>query len=70
MPEESQIESGEDQDNVNIHCQPFPESVSEEHEIYPDYDGCHCQHVKHGSYLLTFQNSPGSRQLDYPVSDM
>jgi hypothetical protein len=50
-PEESQVESCEHQDNANIHCQPFPESVSEEHEIYTDYDGCHRHHVKHDSYL-------------------
>src|SRR5579864_4732334 len=50
-PEESQVESCEHQDNANIHCQPFPESVSEEREIYTDYDGCHRHHVKHDSYL-------------------
>src|SRR5229473_3021289 len=50
-PEESQVESCEHQDHANIHCQPFPESVSEEHEIYSDYDGCHRHHVKHDSYL-------------------
>lgn len=50
-PEESQVESREHQDNANIHCQPFPESVSEEHEIYADYEGCHRHHVKHDSYL-------------------
>jgi hypothetical protein len=50
-PEESQVESCEQQDNANIHCQPFPEPVSEEHEIYTDYDGCHRHHVKHDSYL-------------------
>ena len=50
-PEESQVESYEHQDNANIHCQPFPESVSEEHEIYTNYDGCHHHHVKHDSYL-------------------
>src|SRR4029077_3732208 len=48
--EESQVESSEHQDNANIHDQPFPESVSEEHEIYTDYNGCHRQHVKHYSY--------------------
>jgi hypothetical protein len=51
-PEESQIESCEHQDNANIHCQPFPKSVSEEHEIYTDYDGYHRHHVKHDSYLF------------------
>ena len=50
-PEESQVESCEHQDNANIHCQPFPKSVSEEHEIYTDYDGYHRHHVKHDSYL-------------------
>jgi hypothetical protein len=50
-PQESQVESCEHQDNANIHCQPFPESVSEEQEIYTDYDGCHRHHVKHDSYL-------------------
>jgi hypothetical protein len=33
MPEESQVESSEHQDNANIRYQPFPESVSEEREI-------------------------------------
>ena len=50
-PQESQVEGCEHQDDSNIHCQPFPESVSEEHEIYTDYDGCHCHHVKHDNYL-------------------
>jgi hypothetical protein len=49
--EESQVESCEHQDNANIHCQPFPESVSEEHDIYADYDGYHRHRVKHSSYL-------------------
>ncbi|MGA2089734.1 MAG: hypothetical protein ABSG66_12545, partial [Stellaceae bacterium] len=50
-PQESEVERREHQDDSNIHCQPFPESVSEEHEIYTDYDGCHRHHVKHHSYL-------------------
>jgi hypothetical protein len=50
-PEESQVESCEHQDNANIRCQPFPELVSEEHEIYADYDGCHHYPVKHDRYL-------------------
>jgi hypothetical protein len=37
-PEESQVESCEHQDDANIRCQSFPESVSEEREIYTDYD--------------------------------
>jgi len=48
--EESQVESSEHQNDANIHYQPFPESVSEEHEIYTDYNGCHRHHVKHYSY--------------------
>ena len=50
-PEEFKVESSEHQDNANIHCQPFPKSVSEEPEIYTDYDGYHRHHVKHYSYL-------------------
>jgi hypothetical protein len=49
-PEESQVESNEHQDNADIHCQPLPELVSEEHEIHADYDGHHRHHVKHDSY--------------------
>ena len=48
--EESQVEGSEHQDNANIHYQPFPESVSEEREIYTDYNGCHRHHVKNHSY--------------------
>jgi hypothetical protein len=65
-PEESEIESREHQDNANIHRQPFPESVSEEQEIYTDYDGCHRDPVKHASCLSAHcgQHSP-----DDPVSE-
>jgi hypothetical protein len=55
-PEESQIESCKNQDNANIHCQPFPESISEEDEIYADYDDCHRHHVKHHNYLSAHFN--------------
>src|ERR1700693_5671289 len=55
--EKSQVESCEHQDNADIHCQPFPESVSEEHDIYTDYDGCHRHHVKHDSYLSAHLSS-------------
>jgi hypothetical protein len=51
MPQESQVESCEHQDNANVHCQPFPESVSEEQEIYTHYDGRHRHDVKHNNYL-------------------
>lgn len=51
-PEESQVESYEDQDDANIHYQPFPESISEEHEIYSDYKGCHRHRVKHAATCL------------------
>src|SRR6266849_3739331 len=66
-PEESQVESGEHQDNANIHCQPFPESVSEEHEIYTDYDGYHRHHVKHDSYLSA-HFSPWFNRAEYVSS--
>jgi len=37
--------------HANIHCQPLPESISEEHEIYTGYDGRHRQHVKYDGCL-------------------
>jgi len=49
MPEESEVESYEHQDNADIHSQPFPESVSEKQEIYTDNRGCHRHYVKHDS---------------------
>jgi hypothetical protein len=51
--QKSKVERCEHQDDSDIHCQPFPESVSEEHEIYTDYDGCHRHRVKHVSHLST-----------------
>lgn len=48
--EKSEVKSAEYQDNANIHHQPFPEPVSEEHEIYTDYNGYHRHDVKHYSY--------------------
>ncbi len=50
MLKESEVESCEHQNNPDIHGQPFPESVSEEREIYSDYDGYHRHQVKHHSY--------------------
>ncbi|MGC2021113.1 MAG: hypothetical protein WA654_08660, partial [Candidatus Sulfotelmatobacter sp.] len=49
--EEPKVESSEHHDNSNIHCQPLPEPVSKEHEIYTNDDGRHRYHVKHASYL-------------------
>jgi hypothetical protein len=67
-PEESQIESCEHQDNTNVHCQPFPESVSEEYEIYTDYDGCYRHHVKHDSLSAHFSLILASEDNhDFPV---
>jgi hypothetical protein len=50
MLEESQVESGEYQDNANIRYQPFPKTVSEERKIYADDDGYHHHRVKQASY--------------------
>jgi hypothetical protein len=50
-PEESQIKSCEHQENANIRCQPFPESVSKKQEIYTDYKSCHRHHVKQNPRL-------------------
>jgi hypothetical protein len=57
MPEESPVESHEHQDNANIHDQPFPESVSEERNIYTDNNGCHHRRVK---YMSDHLNNPDS----------
>jgi hypothetical protein len=35
--------------------------ISEEREIYTDYDGCHRHHVKHGSYAQD-DTATGRRQ--------
>jgi hypothetical protein len=58
MHEKSQVESSENQDNANIHHQPFPESVSEEREICTDHNGCHRYHVKHHSYPSVYFSTP------------
>jgi hypothetical protein len=41
VPEKSQVESTEHQDNADIHHQAFPKSASEERQIYTDDNGCH-----------------------------
>jgi hypothetical protein len=51
MPEKSHVEGQKDENDPDIHHQPFPKSVSEKREINSDYDGCHRQQVKPGSYL-------------------
>jgi hypothetical protein len=66
-PEEPQVESCEHQNNANIHRQSFRDSVSEEHEIYTDYEGCHCHRVKHDSYLSA--HSSGNAISKFPSPD-
>jgi hypothetical protein len=66
--QESEVESYEHQDDTNIHGQPFPEPVSEEQDIYSDYDGYHRHHVKHDGYLSAhfspwFNRNKGSYEL-------
>jgi hypothetical protein len=71
MPEESQIKSCEYQHDADIHDQPFPKSVSEEPEIYPDYDGCHRQHVKNCDDLsvhVGLLSRPTEAQFTRPTS--
>jgi hypothetical protein len=41
MPQEPEIESGEDQDDADIRDQPFPQSAAEERDIDTDDDGYH-----------------------------
>jgi hypothetical protein len=59
--EESQVEGCEYQDNSYIHYQLFPEPVSEEQEIYTEYDGSQQQYVKHDS-CRSFHFSPQIKQ--------
>jgi hypothetical protein len=49
MPEESQVESGEHQDDANVRYQPFPKAISEESKINTDDDGYHQHRVKHAT---------------------
>src|SRR5689334_24784623 len=44
--QESQVERREYQDDSYIHCQPFPEPVSEEQEIDSDDEGDHQRNVE------------------------
>jgi hypothetical protein len=46
MPEKSQIESRKHQDDADIRHQPFPDMVSEEHDVYGDDDGDHRHDAK------------------------
>jgi hypothetical protein len=54
----SEVKSCKHQNNTDIHCQAFPESVSEEQNIHNDYDRYHRHHVKHASYLFTHSVRP------------
>jgi hypothetical protein len=63
--EESQVEGREYQNDANIHHQPFPESVSEEHDIRPDDNGYHRGDVKHGSQLS--RHFIGSRKIQTEI---
>jgi hypothetical protein len=65
-PEKSQVESCGHQNNANIYHQPFPESISEEREIYTDYDGCHRHDVKHDSYLSAHPS--GNRHFEFSIT--
>jgi hypothetical protein len=56
MRQESQVERCEHQDDSNIQYQTFRESVSEEREIYTDYDGYHRHSVKYDSNLSAHCN--------------
>jgi hypothetical protein len=65
LPEESQVESCEHQDNADIHYQPLPEAISEEHEIHADDDGYHRRQVKYDGYLSAhFRPCPNLKLQD------
>jgi hypothetical protein len=50
MPEESQVEGGEDQDDADIREQPFPKSISEKRDIDTNDDGDHHYRVQRAGY--------------------
>jgi hypothetical protein len=50
MPEESQVEGGEHQDDANIRYQTFPKAVPEERDIYSNDDSYHHYRVKYARY--------------------
>ena len=64
-PEESPVETCEHQDNTDVHCQAFPESVSEERKIYTDDSGCHRHCIKHDSYVSSY--SSGTRHFVFSI---
>lgn len=43
--QEPKVKRREHQDNTNIHYQPFQGMISEERQIYTDYDGRHHHHI-------------------------
>jgi hypothetical protein len=47
VPQESQVESRDHQDNADVRYQPWPELMPEEQQIYDDDAGCHHQNTKH-----------------------
>jgi hypothetical protein len=48
---EPQIERREHQDNSDVHHQPRPELVPEEHDVHADHDANQREHVKHDGNL-------------------
>jgi hypothetical protein len=50
MPEESEVEGGEYQDDADVGDQALPKTISEEQDVDGDDDGCHYYHIKHASY--------------------
>jgi hypothetical protein len=72
-PEESEIESSEHQDNADVRCEPFPESVSKECEIHTDDHNYHCCHVKRDSELSTHSSLHGlycKGTNEFPENDL
>lgn len=48
--QEPEVERHEDQDDANVDRQPLPHvAASEEHDVHPDYDSRHRDHVQRAS---------------------
>jgi hypothetical protein len=65
VSEESQVESGEHQDNANIRDQPFQKSVPEEREIRTNDYGNHGHRIKHASYPAA--HFRGHRHFEFSI---
>ena len=54
--QEPEIERREHQDNSDVYCQPLPELVPEEQDVYADHNDYQRHHIKHGGCLSSHRS--------------